>query len=580
MTLNPSTACAQQIVTSLVAAGVRHIVLAPGSRSAPLAYALAAADEAGWCQVHVSVDERSAAFIALGLSRQGPAALVTTSGTAVANLHPAVLEAGHGHLPLVLVTADRPHQLRGVGANQTTDQVKIFGSAMRQAWEIPAGPEAASMAGQIVHRAVIAATGRRSRHPGPVHLNVGFADPLTPDELWRPGAPPHPGAPVAGTRPAPPTELRRGPATVVVAGDGAGPPGPAGDAIREGVQRWGWPVLAEPSSGLRGSNWAVPAGHVLVRNRQLAESIERVVVLGRPTLQRSIAGLLARTDIPVLVVSQWADWTDVAGSAAQICDDVTVPGEPTPSEQQWWLRWQRAGRAAQQVLAAPADPSTPAGHSTPADHSTPAEPNEADRLTGPAVARELLSAPGEVMLGSSMAARHADLAGPVGAELAAVVHANRGLAGIDGTIATATGLALRGRPMRVLVGDLTFQHDATSLIRGTLEEEVDLQVVVLDDHGGSIFAMLEHGQEKYRGVFDRYFRTPQSLDMAAMARAAGAQYQQVHTVGELRAQLAQPVRGRSVVRIELADDGGASRLAAQVTSAVESVVAQELQHGG
>jgi len=185
-----------------------------------------------------------------------------------------------------------------------------------------------------------------------------------------------------------------------------------------------------------------------------------------------------------------------------------------------------------------------------------------------------------VMLGSSMAARHADLAGPVGAELAAVVHANRGLAGIDGTIATATGLALRGRPMRVLVGDLTFQHDATSLIRGTLEEEVDLQVVVLDDHGGSIFAMLEHGQEKYRGVFDRYFRTPQSLDMAAMARAAGAQYQQVRTVGELRAQLAQPVRGRSVVRIELADDGGASRLAAQVTSAVESVVAQELQHGG
>src|SRR5699024_9651301 len=192
VTLNPSTACAQQIVTSLVAAGVRYIVLAPGSRSAPLAYALAAADEAGWCQVHVSVDERSAAFIALGLARQGPAAVVTTSGTAVANLHPAVLEAGHGHLPLVLVTADRPHQLRGVGANQTTDQVKIFGSTMRQAWEIPAGPEAASMAGQIVHRAVIAATGRRSRYPGPVHLNVGFADPLTPDELWQPGPPPHP----------------------------------------------------------------------------------------------------------------------------------------------------------------------------------------------------------------------------------------------------------------------------------------------------------------------------------------------------------------------------------------------------
>src|SRR5699024_5926575 len=166
----------------------------------------------------------------------------TTSGTAVSNLHPAVLEAGAGHLPLVLVTADRPHQLRGVGANQATVQVTIFGSTMRQAWAIPAGPAAAPMAGQISHRAVIAATGRRSRYPGPVHLNIGFADPLTPDELWQPGPPPHPGAPAAGARPARPSELQRGPATVVVAGDGAALPGPAGDAIRERVQQWGWPV--------------------------------------------------------------------------------------------------------------------------------------------------------------------------------------------------------------------------------------------------------------------------------------------------------------------------------------------------
>src|SRR5699024_3774229 len=172
--------------------------------------------------------------------------------------------------------------------------------------------------------------------------------------------------------------------------------------------------------------------------------------------------------------------------------------EPTPSEGRWWHRWQSAARAARRALAAPDE------------HSSPDEPNPTDPLTGPAVARELLGAPGEVMLGSSMAVRHADLAGPVGAELAAVVHANRGLAGIDGTIATATGLALRGTPMRVLVGDLTFQHDATSLVRGALEQDVDLQVVVLDDGGGSIFARLEHGREKYRGVFDRYFRTPQN----------------------------------------------------------------------
>src|SRR5699024_3341782 len=149
---------------------------------------------------------------------------------------------------------DRPHQLRGVGANQTTDQVKIFGSAVRQAWEIPAGTESAAMAGQIVHRAVTAATGRRSRLPGPVHLNVGSADPLPPAELRPPGPPPDPGAPVAAAQPAPPTDLPRGPAAVVVAGDGAAAPGPAGDPMREAVERWGWPVLAEPSSGLRGSS--------------------------------------------------------------------------------------------------------------------------------------------------------------------------------------------------------------------------------------------------------------------------------------------------------------------------------------
>ncbi|HLS63208.1 MAG TPA: thiamine pyrophosphate-binding protein, partial [Ruania sp.] len=192
-TPNPSTARARALVTALVAAGVRDVVLAPGSRSAPLAYALAGAAGAGWLRVHVRVDERSAGFVALGLARDRPTAVVTTSGTAVANLHPAVLEAAHAHLPLVVLTADRPHELRGVGANQTTDQVKVFGAAVRGYWEVPADHgEDTTLVRSAVVRAVTAANGTRTRNPGPVHLNVAFADPLTPDGEWSPGQPPAP----------------------------------------------------------------------------------------------------------------------------------------------------------------------------------------------------------------------------------------------------------------------------------------------------------------------------------------------------------------------------------------------------
>ncbi|MGM0386750.1 MAG: thiamine pyrophosphate-binding protein, partial [Actinomycetota bacterium] len=193
-----STAVARALVTQLVAAGVRDAVLSPGSRSAPLAYALAAAERAGWLTVHVRVDERSAGFFGLGLARAAAlggeprsVAVATTSGTAVANLHPAVLEASHSGLPLVVVSADRPHEVRGTGANQTTDQWGIFASAVRATLDVPAGFEPRAVRGQVT-RLVAAALGTLSRDPGPVHVNVGFREPLLPAARWEPGAPPAP----------------------------------------------------------------------------------------------------------------------------------------------------------------------------------------------------------------------------------------------------------------------------------------------------------------------------------------------------------------------------------------------------
>lgn len=532
---HPAALTARQVVLSLVSAGVRDVVIAPGSRSAPLAYALYSAEQAGWLTLHVRIDERSAGFVALGIARCRPAAVVTTSGTAVANLHPAVLEADHSHLPLVVLSTDRPHELRGVGANQTTTQVGMFTGAVRWQGEVPAADAAAAATTGVdaaVLRAVAAASGIRSGHPGPVHLNIAFRDPLTPASPWELSERPDDEIVRAdGPTTAVPAVLARGPRTVIVAGDGAG------QAARELARASGWPVLAEPTSGARGTPQAVAAPRVLAE--LLGEQVQRVVVLGRPTLSRQISALLARDDVEVVVAGPGPDWVDVAGTASLVTRAVTVHEEAEPQERGWLQTWQRASKRAQTVLTE----------------------LEAEPVGGPLVARAVLAGggPGEVsevgaiVLGSSMSVREADLAAGVGRHFTPVpVLANRGLAGIDGTTSTATGVALAtGAPVRALMGDLTFQHDVGGLARGPLEAQVDLQVIVLNDDGGSIFATLEHGRPELADIYPRIFGTPQGLDIAALAAGFGARHHRVTDVEALREVLAAPVRGRSVIEIPL-----------------------------
>ncbi|WP_139123237.1 2-succinyl-5-enolpyruvyl-6-hydroxy-3-cyclohexene-1-carboxylic-acid synthase, partial [Cellulosimicrobium cellulans] len=320
----------------LVAEGVRDVVLAPGSRSAPLAYAVAAAADAGVLRLHVRVDERTAAFLALGLSRGSeplarpggatvprPVAVVTTSGTAVANLHPAVLEAHHAGVPLVLLTADRPHELRGTGANQTTAQAGLFGPAVRYAVDHPA-PE--GRPGEIrdllavTARALAAATGARDGHPGPVQLDLAFREPLVPTEpldaaaflvaddahsVRRASA-----VPAVVRAPDVPAHSAR---TVVVAGDGAGP------VARALAEARGWPLLAEPSSGALGGPQAVTAHPLVLGVAELVDDVEAVVVLGRPTLSRPVQRLLGRPDVAVTVVAPGAGpWPDAARNASTV----------------------------------------------------------------------------------------------------------------------------------------------------------------------------------------------------------------------------------------------------------------------
>jgi len=587
--VNPSTALARAVVQQLAASGVREVVLCPGSRSAPLAYALHAADAAGLLRLHVRHDERVAGFTALGLARGGqvPAAVVTTSGTAVANLHPAVLEAAESGVPLVVLSADRPHALRGTWANQTTAlQAGLFGAAARLALDLPVPREGEPLArAEATWRAGVAdlvatAGGERDVRPGPVHGDLALADPLVPDAPWDPALAPAPPAPAPaaegaprdplGTAPGADSALQGEARTVVVAGDA---PAHLGALARALAERSGWPLLAEPSSGARGGPNAVGPYRLLLAEPGLGGAVERVVAVGRPTLSRPVTALLARDDVALVHLVAHAD--EPGPGPARSAHRVVVPPAAsaehllagTRGDDAWLTAWQRAGTAARAA----------------ADRVLDAEA-DAGRLTGPLVAREVAAAvgrrPGELLVAAaSNAVRDLDLAAAPWAGTGAAgvprVLAGRGLSGIDGTLSTATGAALAaGAPATVLVGDLALLHDANGLLLPPGEPAPDLRVVVLDDDGGGIFTGLEHGDPSApdrAAVFERLFGTPHGRDLVALAVALGATARRVTGADDLRAALAAPVRGREVLVVR-ADRADLRALHARVRAAVSEAV--------
>jgi len=597
----PSVATARAIVQDLVVAGVRDVVLAPGSRSAPLAYAVAEAAEAGRVTLHVRVDERSAGFLALGLSRgpevtgRQPVAVVTTSGTAVANLHPAVLEAHHTGVPLVLLTADRPHELRGTGASQTTDQVGIFGTAVRLAADVPA-PDGRD--GEVrdvlatLGRALAAAEGRRDGHPGPVHVNLSFRDPLHPDGPL--GHVPVEEPPAGGRRttvvPAPTAltgedlapALPGDPArTLVVAGDRAGP------VARTVAEAQGWPLLAEPSSGACGGPNAVTAYRSVLGVEELVRDVEHVVVWGRPTLSRPVQRLLARPGVVVTVVAPGGGpWSDAVRNAERVVPALASSWSSAPEarDDAFLSRWRAAGRAAARVVDAATGDDAVAQGLLGAPHAALATARAVASVLGP---------DDVLVVGSSNPVRDLDLVlgldHPDPGALPTVL-ANRGLAGIDGTLSTALGVALaaarpaagypEGRRTRALVGDLTFLHDVGGLLRGPHEPHVDLEVVVVNDDGGSIFETLEHGalasaSTAARTTFERVFGTPHGANLAQLCAGFGVDHQLVLDVGSLRHALQAPSRGIQVieVRVPRADRLAETReMAARIAEAVRAAV--------
>ncbi len=546
--MSGSIELARTIVDELVRCGVKDAVLSPGSRSGPMAVALADADAAGRLRLHVRVDERGAAFLAVGLIRatSRPVPVVCTSGTAVANLHPAVLEASHAGLPLLVLTPDRPDELRGVGANQTTNHQGVLGSAVRWSASLTAAlpPRGPYWRGTVA-RAVVTAMA----DPGPVHLNLELSDPLVPTDEVQPVPPGRPdGAPwlsgAAPRRDQPALRLDAGTPTIVIAGDGAG-------AVADEVAaRAGWPILAEPTSGVWGLPTTIPSAPAVLTEQFLAaHRPRRVVVYGRPTLARSVLALMAEDVELVVVPSDHAEWPDPGHRATTVAASIHPRGEARTG---WLDAWRAAGAQAWLAIS-----------DVLATRSWPVEPLvAADTVAA-------LPAGSPLLLGSSQPIRDVHLAAAPRADLQ--VHANRGLSGIDGTVSTAVGLALGyGRPTYALMGDLSLLHDLTAFLVGPREPLPDLTVVVVNNDGGGIFSLLEPGQAVAPDVFERVYATPTGARLDALVEALGAE----HVLASTRQALVdalQPARGLRVVEVRT-DRSVGRALHAEVRAAAAAAI--------
>lgn len=559
----PSPRVAVSIVEELIASGVRDVVLAPGSRSAPLALALADAERRGLVRLHVRIDERSAAYLALGLARgsSSPAAVVTTSGTAAVNLHPAIVEAAYAGVPLVAVTADRPGAVRGSGANQTIDQRDLYGSDVVTWIDLEGLDESALRV--AVASAVDLAVAQRS---GPVHLNVPFSEPLVSPRDHAVGEVPararEPRAP--RQRPSLASLLPEGVDAsrgVLIVGDFDDPV--TRDDAAELAQSMGWPIISEPSGNLTSHPRALRHGPMLLGSALLgsASSLEVlpdvVVTVGRVGLHRSVSAVVRSAGAHIAVdVPPRLGRVDPLRTASAVVDDVPLAdaGAVDPA---WSARWMAADDAAASVVDAAL--------------------NAAD-LIGPTVARMVAQHAGAddlLVIGPSWPVRHvSSYAGP----LAATCIGNRGTSGIDGVVSTAWGAAVAHADRHpsattyALLGDLTALYDRNGLLVPASESRPRLDYVVIDNDGGGIFSSLEQGAPDFARDFERVFGTPHGGDLGELLSAPGIEVISVETAEDLRRVLSDGADGVRVIVARCIARSAEAELIRAVQSSVDGAL--------
>jgi len=500
--MNQATRLARVIVRQIIEAGITDAVISPGSRNAPLSLALVSAQDLGLIKLHIRIDERTAAFFALGIAKatHRPVPVICTSGTAVANYHPAVLEASHSNVPLFVITADRPAELRRTGANQTTEQARIFGKAVRYF---------ADVSGAVYPLELPL----NALQTGPVHLNVQFEEPLigNTDTAW-----------LDGLKVSPPRKFDRKKAGtlaskstrgLLVIGHDRG--GLAVEDVTKFAEQLGWPILSEdpltfPNANAHASLFLTS----IIIAKDLAP--DTVIVIGRTTLSRSVNALinLARATFVIDPRMATVDSDRMAEKKfTELPELFTAPADP-----EWLAKWNKYSERTAKVV------------------------KEMSAWSEPLIAREIsqhLPDGATLFISSSRPIRDIEAFGA--ARKGIMTFANRGLAGIDGNISTALGIATAHKATFAVLGDLAFLHDITGLIH---REEINLRIFVINNDGGGIFSTLP--QRGTKG-FEQVFGTPHGLDPAAIATAMGLDAKVISSIDQLRDEIKKPISGVSVV---------------------------------
>ena len=531
MTTDPVYDACAAFATELVAQGVEHFVISPGSRSTPLALTLA---NTPGLRTWIRLDERSAAFFALGLAKSSnkPVALVCTSGTAAANYLPAITEAHWSETPMIVLTANRPPELRGWGAGQTIDQTNIYGSSVRWFTELPIADQSSTIWFQrAAARAVQTSMGLR---PGPVHLDWPFREPLEPQGETD-GPPPieplfleppklsldfHVAKRLAAS-------FENKPRGIVVAG-----PMHTGTRWRAAVQdfckKTGYPLLAEPLSQLR-----VPAHDVavinhhdhLLRSTWADNAVPQIVVrLGGAPTCKPLRLWLEQHRPPMTMFDPSNSWSDPSFTVTELVSagpeglqSISELINPSMFDPSWRRQWLEADATATAAIDLILDNET---------------------LLQPAVARELgrrLPKDHLLYVSNSMPVRDVDSfleyrSDPL------VVHGNRGASGIDGMISSAAGAAASGRPTTLLIGDLAFQHDLGGLV-AAINDNLTLTIIVVENQGGGIFDYLPISKVVDASLFQQLFTTPQNLNISEVVKALGIEHRQVTDLQTLTVHL-------------------------------------------
>jgi 2-succinyl-5-enolpyruvyl-6-hydroxy-3-cyclohexene-1-carboxylate synthase len=524
--VSETTSLARVIVRQIIEAGITDVVISPGSRNAPLSFAFFAASQKGLIKLHSRIDERTAAFFALGLAKASGRAvpIVCTSGTAVANYHPAVLEAHHTNTPLLVLTADRPARLRKTGANQTTEQARIFGKSVRYF---------ADISGAVFPMELPL----YSLANGPVHLNIQFEEPLAADSdsSWLDEITVAPRT-IKSTKT--PSSLKvKSERGVLVVGHDRG--GFTVEEVNAFADQLGWPLVSEDPLSLKN---AISHASLFLGSTAISKELtpKTVIVIGRTTLSRSINTFIAAADKQIVIDSRIATVDTDRYADKRFTQIPTL--ESNSADQEWLEKWKKFSERTSNELEKVTQWSEPVLARTVASH---------------------IKNGTTLFVSSSRPVR--DIEAFATARSGIETFANRGLAGIDGNISTAMGIATARTSTIAVLGDLSFLHDLTGLIHG---DKPNLLILVVDNNGGGIFSTLAHrGSDGFESIFG----TPHNLDLSAIATALNIKTSSIKSVSQLEKELSQPIEGIRVVVAQMPDRESNADLLKQVHSSLQKI---------